>query len=57
MISTKTPPLFDLSPEIAEAREWAHGFAEKYVRPVAAEYDEREEMPWAVIEEAIKVGV
>ncbi|MFE9743014.1 enoyl-CoA hydratase-related protein [Streptomyces sp. NPDC006477] len=57
VISTKTPPLFDLSLEIAEAREWAHGFAETYVRPVAAEYDEREEMPWAVIEEAIKVGV
>ncbi|MGW5281697.1 acyl-CoA dehydrogenase family protein [Streptomyces collinus] len=58
MTSTKTPPsLFDLPPEIDEARQWAHGFAEKYVRPVAAEYDEREEMPWAVIEEAAKVGL
>ncbi|OQD57341.1 hypothetical protein BM536_005015 [Streptomyces phaeoluteigriseus] len=57
MATTKTPSLFDLPPEIAEAREWAHGFAEKYVRPVAAEYDEREEMPWAVIEEAANVGL
>ncbi|MFJ9714114.1 acyl-CoA dehydrogenase family protein [Streptomyces sp. NPDC101234] len=52
-----TANLFDLPPDIAEAREWAHGFAEKYVRPVAAEYDEREEMPWAVIEEAAKIGL
>ncbi|MFE1437487.1 acyl-CoA dehydrogenase family protein [Streptomyces sp. NPDC058739] len=52
-----TPALFGLPPEIAEARQWAHGFAEKYVRPVAAEYDEREEMPWDVIEEAAKVGL
>ncbi|MER5717385.1 hypothetical protein [Streptomyces sp. NPDC002132] len=44
------PSLFDLPPEIAEARQWAHGFAEKYVCLVAAEYDEREEMPWAVID-------
>ncbi|MFJ4244701.1 acyl-CoA dehydrogenase family protein [Streptomyces iakyrus] len=52
-----TANLFDLPPDIAEAREWAHGFAERYVRPVAAEYDEREEMPWAVIEEAAKIGL
>ncbi|MFI8232695.1 acyl-CoA dehydrogenase family protein [Streptomyces sp. NPDC085900] len=57
MTTATTPSLFHLPPEIAEAREWAHGFAEKYVRPVAAEYDEREEMPWAVIEEAAKVGL
>ena len=49
--------LFDLPPDIAEARTWAHHFAERYVRPVAAEYDEREEMPWAVIEEAAKAGL
>ncbi|MBC7631622.1 acyl-CoA dehydrogenase family protein [Aeromicrobium sp.] len=49
--------LFDLPPDIVEARDWAHGFAEKYVRPVAAEYDEREEMPWTVIEEAAKAGL
>ena len=49
--------LFDLPPDVAEARDWAHGFAERYVRPVAAEYDEREETPWAVIEEAARAGL
>jgi acyl-CoA dehydrogenase len=49
--------LFELPADIAEAREWAHGFAEKYVRPVAADYDEREQMPWAVIEQAAKAGL
>ncbi|MFE9496930.1 MULTISPECIES: acyl-CoA dehydrogenase family protein [Streptomyces] len=57
MTTATTPSLFDLPPEITEARARAHGFAEKYVRPVAAEYDEREAMPWAVSEEAAKVGL
>jgi acyl-CoA dehydrogenase len=51
------PALFELPAEIAEARAWAHGFAERYVRPVAAEYDEREQMPWPVIEEAARAGL
>ncbi len=52
-----TPGLFELPPDISDARDWAHGFAEKYVRPVAAEYDEREATPWPVIEEAARAGL
>ncbi|MDJ0395847.1 acyl-CoA dehydrogenase family protein [Rhodococcus sp. G-MC3] len=51
------PGLFDLPEEVAEARAWAHGFAERFVRPAAAEYDEREEMPWPVIKEAAAAGL
>ena len=36
---------FELTAEQLELREWAHGFAEKEIRPVAAYYDEHEEMP------------
>ena len=38
-------------------RDWIHGFALNVMRPVAQEWDEREETPWPVIEEAAKVGI
>ncbi len=34
-----------------------HAFAEDVVRPAAAEWDEREEFPWPVLEEAAKIGL
>ncbi len=48
---------FSLTPEQEELRQWAHGFAEKEIRPVAQEYDEREEMPWDVLKKAAKLGL
>ncbi len=51
------PELFSLPEEVAEARAWAHDFAERYVRPVAAGYDQREETPWPVIQEAAAAGL
>ncbi len=51
----------DFSPELSEdqlqIKEWVHGFAEKVVRPAASEWDEREETPWPIIEEAAKLGI
>ena len=38
-------------------RDWVHGFAEEHMRPIAAEWDEREETPWPFIQEAAKLGV
>src|SRR4029079_14483036 len=38
-------------------REWLHGFAESVIRPAAAEWDERGETPWPVLEEASKIGL
>ena len=38
-------------------QDWVHGFARDVVRPAAAEWDEREETPWPIIEEAAKVGI
>lgn len=48
---------FALTPEQLELKEWAHGFAVKEIRPVAAYYDEQEEMPWDVIKKAAKIGL
>lgn len=38
-------------------QEWLHGFAEKSMRPIAAEWDECEETPWDFIKEAAAVGI
>lgn len=46
-----------LSEEQKEVRDWAHGFAENVVRPAGEEWDEREETPWPIIQEAAKVGL
>jgi len=48
---------FSLSEEHKELQKWAHEFAEKEIRPVAAEYDESEEFPWEVIKKAAQVGL
>jgi acyl-CoA dehydrogenase len=49
---------FDLTPTVAQhdlARR-THEFAEEVIRPCAAEYDERQEFPWPVLEEAATRG-
>lgn len=47
----------ELSDEQVQLRDWVHGFAADVVRPAAAEWDEREETPWPLIEEAAKIGL
>ncbi|MBW0015049.1 acyl-CoA dehydrogenase family protein [Mycobacterium sp.] len=46
-----------LSDDVIEIRDWVHKFAADVIRPAAAEWDEREETPWPVIQEAAKVGL
>jgi acyl-CoA dehydrogenase len=48
---------FSLSEEQLTVRKWVHEFAETEIRPVAAEYDEREEFPWPVVKKAAEVGL
>ena len=52
-------PVFtlELNQDQKDIREWVHGFAEGVVRPAASEWDEREETPWPVIQEAAKIGL
>jgi alkylation response protein AidB-like acyl-CoA dehydrogenase len=47
----------DPGPELREMRDWVRGFARNVIRPAAAEWDEREETPWPVLEEAAKAGL
>ena len=47
----------ELSDDVVAVRDWVHEFAVDVVRPAAAEWDEREETPWPVIQEAAKCGL
>ncbi|HXV51962.1 MAG TPA: acyl-CoA dehydrogenase family protein, partial [Solirubrobacterales bacterium] len=47
----------ELNSDQKDIRDWVHGFAADVVRPAAAEWDEREETPWPVIQEAAKIGL
>ena len=55
--SAETPFSMQLSQDQIDIRDWVHGFAENVVRPAASEWDEREETPWPVIQEAAKIGL
>jgi acyl-CoA dehydrogenase len=46
-----------LSDEQRDIRDWVHGFAANVLRPAAAEWDEREETPWPIIQEAATIGL
>jgi alkylation response protein AidB-like acyl-CoA dehydrogenase len=52
-----TTPSFDLDPDHRELQQWVRQFAADVIRPAAAEWDEREEFPWPVLEEAAKIGL
>jgi alkylation response protein AidB-like acyl-CoA dehydrogenase len=58
-MSEATAPAFslELSEDVRDVRDWAHGFAADVIRPAAAEWDEREETPWPIIQEAAKIGL
>jgi acyl-CoA dehydrogenase len=47
----------ELNEDQIQIQKWVHDFAENVVRPVAHEWDEKEETPWPVIQEAAKVGI
>ncbi|MBD0743894.1 acyl-CoA dehydrogenase family protein [Streptomyces sp. CBMA152] len=47
----------ELNDDQRQVQDWLHGFAKDVIRPAAAEWDEREETPWPVIQEAAKVGI
>ncbi|MCA1825222.1 MAG: acyl-CoA dehydrogenase family protein, partial [Frankia sp.] len=43
--------------EQVATQKWAHEFAEREIRPVAAQYDETEDFPWPVVEKARDIGL
>jgi len=47
----------DLTPDVREMRDWVREFARDVIRPAGAEWDEREETPLPIIEQAAKIGL
>ena len=47
----------ELGDDLVQTRDWLHEFAASVIRPAAAEWDEREETPWPLLEEAAKIGL
>ena len=47
----------ELNEDQLQIQKWVHEFAENVVRPAGPEWDEREETPWPIIEEAAKNGL
>jgi alkylation response protein AidB-like acyl-CoA dehydrogenase len=47
----------ELNEDQRTLQEWVHGFAQNVMRPAAHEWDEREETPWPIIEEAAAIGI
>jgi len=46
-----------LNEDQLQIQKWVREFAERTIRPAAAEWDEREETPWPIIQEAAKIGL
>ena len=47
----------NLNEDQLQIQKWVHDFSEQVIRPVAHEWDEREEFPWPVVEEAASIGL
>jgi acyl-CoA dehydrogenase len=46
-----------LNEDQLQLQKWVHDFAETVVRPAGEEWDEREEFPWPIVQEAAKIGL
>ena len=61
MVTAEAPATTSFSLELnddqVQLQKWIHDFARDVVRPAAHEWDEREETPWPIIQEAATVGI
>jgi acyl-CoA dehydrogenase len=47
----------ELNDDQLQMQKWVHDFAADVVRPAGREWDEREETPWPIIQEAANIGL
>ena len=47
----------ELNEDQIQLQKWVHDFAEDVIRPAAEEWDEREEFPWPIVQEAANIGL
>ena len=46
-----------INEEQEQLKDWVHQFAKDVIRPAGEEWDEREEFPWPIVQEAAKIGL
>ena len=46
-----------LNDDQLQIQDWVRTFAKDVIRPAAREWDDREEFPWPVVQEAAKIGL
>ncbi len=46
-----------LNEDQQQIQKWVHDFAETVIRPAGEEWDEREEFPWPIVQEAAQIGL
>ena len=56
-MSEDSPFSLELPEDIQQVKEWVHEFARDVIRPAGEEWDEREETPWPILQEAAKIGL
>ncbi len=56
-MSEDSPFSLDLPEDLQQVKEWVHDFAKDVIRPAGEEWDEREETPWPILQEAAKIGL
>jgi acyl-CoA dehydrogenase len=47
----------ELPEDLQQVKDWVHEFAADVIRPAGEEWDEREETPWPILQEAAKIGL
>jgi alkylation response protein AidB-like acyl-CoA dehydrogenase len=47
----------ELTKDVRKVKDWVHDFARKVIRPAGEEWDEREETPWPILQEAARTGL
>ena len=48
---------FALNEDQLQIQKWVHDFAEDVIRPAGHEWDEREEFPYPIVEQAAEIGL
>lgn len=46
-----------LPEDVADIGKWVHEFADEVIRSAAHEWDEREEFPWPIVQQAAQIGL
>ena len=48
---------FSLNDDQLQIQQWVHDFARDVIRPAASEWDEREEFPFPIVQQAAEIGL